>query len=532
MIDFFEEGFLMALRRAILVLLALAATAAAGAKTLHLHNGGDVASLDPHKVSGDWENRVVGDLFEGLMTEDALARPIPGMAARYEESADGRIYTFYLRDALWSNGDAVTAHDFVFAFRRLMDPANAAKYAWLQYPINNAEAINKGDIADITKLGVEAVDDKTLRITLESPTPYFIGALTHYTAYPLPRRVVEAHGDKWARLENIVTNGPYRPTEWTPGSHVKSTINQRYYAAADLDIREVIYYTLEDESAALRRFEAGEFDIVTEFPIDQIARLREERIDEVFVAPMAGIYYYVFNNNMPMFRDKQVREALSLAINREVIAERIVGGGEVPAFSWVPPGVDNYGEPAFAKWRDTPYQERLTKAKELMASAGYGEGSPLTITLRYNTNENHKRVAVAIAAMWKPLGVVTELFNTEVKVHYEDLNNNDFVVARAGWLADYNDPINFLELLVSDNIYNYGRWQNREYDELMEQAARETDLEKRAALFYRAEQIAVGEFAVAPIYYYVTRNLVADTISGFENNVFDIHRTRWLKKAP
>ena len=524
-----KKQMLAAVAALVLALSALPGVAAG--KTLHMHNGGDPQSLDPHKLSGDWENRIAGDLFEGLVTEDRQAQPVPGMAERWEVSADGLNYTFYLRDAKWSDGTAVTAHDFVFAFRRLMNPETAAKYAWLQFPVKNGEAINKGE-AELETLAVDAPDDRTLRITLENPTPYFLGALTHYTAYPIPRHAYEQHGENWVKPENIVSNGPYKAVEWIPGSHVRAVVNTHHHAAAELDIDEVVYYVLEDESAALRRYEAGEFDILTEFPTDHIERLRAERSQELFVAPFQGLYYYVFNHNTPELQDRGVREALSMAVNRPLITEKILGTGTLPAYSQVPPGMANYGAPYEISWKDDPYGERLARAKKMMAGAGYNADKPLKLVLRYNTNENHKRVAVAIAGMWKSLGVEVELVNTEVKVHYDDLNQNQgFDIARAGWLADYNDPVNMLELLAPENIYNYGRWKNEEFGALMEQAEKETDLEKRAGLFYRAEKIAMDDAANIPIYYYVSRNIVSPKIGGFENNVRDIHRTRWLTKS-
>ena len=501
------------------------------AKTLHMHNGGDPSSLDPHKVSGDWENRIVGDLFEGLVTEGPRAYPVAGMAERWEVSDDGLVYTFYLRDARWSDGEPVTAHDFVFALRRLMDPKTAAKYAWLQFPIKNGEAINAGK-KEVSELGVKAVNDRTFRITLQNSVPYFLGALTHYTAYPIPRHVYDRHGDNWVRPENIVSNGPYKAVEWVPGSHVRSVVNSMHHAADRLDIDEVIYYALEDNSAALKRYEAGEFDILTAFPTDHIDRLRAERPDELFIAPFQGLYYYVFNHNTPALKDVRVREALSMAINREIIVEKIIGTGEIAAYSWVPPGMDNSRTPYQAKWKDIPYGERLQHARQRMTEAGYSPDNPLKLALRYNTDENHKRVAVAIAGMWKPLDVRVELINSEVKVHYDDLTENTgFDIARAGWLADYNDPVNMLELLSPDSPYNYGRWHNEEFGELMSQAEKESDLEKRADLFLQAEQIAIDHSAAIPIYYYVSRNIVSPKIRGFVNNARDIHRTRYLTKS-
>lgn len=520
------------LRPAALALAAALIALPASAVTLHLHNGGDVASLDPHKVSGDWENRVVGDMFEGLTTEDAGGRAIPGQAESWTVSDDGLTYTFTLRDdAMWSDGTPVTAGDFEFAFQRLQDPATAAKYAYLQYPIVNAQAINEGDIEDLSQLGAKALDDRTFEITLGTPAPYLLTALTHYTAYPVPRHAVEAHGGDWVDMENIVVNGPYKPVEWIPGSHVKGVANDGYYDADALQIDEVIYYTLEDNAAALRRYRAGEFDILTSFPKDQFGWLQENRPGEAHVAPFAGLYYYVMNSSKPPLDDVRVRQALSMSINREVIGAHVLGTGEQPAYSWVPPGMDNYGEPYEAAWKSTPYGERMAQAAALLAEAGYGSDNPLAVQLRYNTSDNHKRVAIAVAAMWRPLGIEVELYNTEVKVHYAELTEGVLEIARAGWLADYNDPENFLGLLKGGVQFNYGRWQNDDYDALLDQAAQTRDLEARAGLLRQAEQIAIDDSAAAPIYYYMSENVVSPRISGFEDNAFDVHRTRWISKS-
>ncbi len=501
----------------------------AHAATLNIHNGGDPTSLDPQKISGDWENRIDGDIFEGLVTEDPKDNPIPGQAASWTISPDQKVYTFKLRDGIkWSDGHPVTAQDFVFAFQRLMDPKTAAQYAYLQYTIKNAEKINKGEIKDLTQLGVKAIDDKTLEITLENPTPYFLNALMHYTAYPLPKHVVEAKGDQWVKIENIVTNGPYKPVEWVPGSHVSNVKNDQYYDAKDVKIDKVNFYTLEDQAAALKRFRAGEFDIVTSFPADQYEWLQKNLPGQAHVVPFLGTYYYVLNATKPPFNDKRVRQALSMAVNREVIGPKILGTGELPMYSWVPPGTANYGEPAYVSWKDEPYKQKVEEAKKLLKEAGFGSDHPLKAQLRYNTNDNHKRIAVAIAAMWKPLGVDVELYNTETKVHYDGMKRGEVEIGRAGWLADYNDPINFLSLLSTGVDMNYGRWSNPKYDALITQGNEQTDLKKRAEIYKQAEQVALDDSAAIPIYYYVSQNIVAPKVQGFVDNIQDIHRTRWL----
>ncbi|PZM14144.1 peptide ABC transporter substrate-binding protein [Rhizobium tubonense] len=501
----------------------------AHAATLNIQNGGDPMSLDPQKLSSDYENRIAGDIFEGLVTEDPKDNPVPGEAASWTISPDGKVYTFKLRDGIkWSDGQPVTAGDFVFAFQRLVDPKKAAEYAYLQFTIKNAEKINKGEITDFNQLGVKAIDDKTLEITLENPTPYFLSALMHYTAYPLPKHVVEAKGDDWVKIGNIVTNGPYKPTEWVPGSHVTTVKNDQYWDAKDVKIDGVTFYTLEDQSAALKRYRAGEFDLLTSFPADQFDWLQKNLPGQAHVVPFLGTYYYVMNATKPPFNDKRVRQALSMAVNREVIGPKVLGTGELPDYSWVPPGTANYGEPAYVSWKDLPYPKKVEEAKKLLKEAGFGPDHPLHAQLRYNTNDNHKRIAAAIASMWKPLGVEVELYNTETKVHYNEMQHGQVEIGRAGWLADYNDPINFLNLLSTGVDMNYGRWSNKDYDALLAKGNAETDLKKRAELFKQAEQIALDDSAAIPIYYYVSQTVVAPKISGYEDNVQDIHRTRWL----
>ena len=512
------------------VLTALLLAGSASARDLVMYNGGDVTSLDPQKLSGDWEDRVAGDIYEGLMTEDPEALPVPGQAASHTVSQDGLVYTFKLRDdARWSDGVPVTAEDFVFAFKRLMDPKNAAEYAYLQYPIKNAEAINTGKIKDVDTLGVKAIDDKTLEISLEQPTPYFLSLLTHYTAYPLPKHLIDAKPDAWVQIDNIVTNGPYKPVEWVPGSHLLTAKNDQWYGVDKLNVDGVRFLSMEDTAAGFKRYRAGEIDLMTDFPKDQFGFIQENMPGEAHVVPFAGLYYYVFNSTKPPFDNAKVRQALSMAVNRKVIGPQILGTGEPPAFSWVPPGMDNYPEHgATVPWADEDYGQRLAEAKQLLADAGYGPDKPLNIRLRYNTSDNHKRIAVAVAAMWKPLGVNVELVNAEVKVHYADLREGDFEVARAGWLADFNDPTNFLDLLKTGIEMNYGRWSNQQYNNLLNQAATMQDMEQRATILEQAEQIAMDDSAAMPIYFYLSENIVSPKIKGFVDNLFDKHRTRYL----
>lgn len=509
--------------------LGLVTSTAVSAETVfRVGNMGEPTSLDPHKVAGVWENRVLGDMFLGLTTEAADGKTIPGAAESWTISDDGLVYTFKIREHAWSDGTPVTAEDFAFALRRILSPESTAKYASLLYPIRNGEALKTGKVGP-EQLGVRAVDPRTLEITLGSPTPYFLDQLTHYTAFPVPKHAVEAAGQDWVKAGTIVGNGPFVVTEWTPNSRIVSVTNPKFYDAANIKIDKVIYYPDEDRNAVMKRFRAGEIDYQADFASEQIDWLKANLPAETRISPYLGIYYYAINHNRAPFDDKRVREALSLAIERDAITDKVLKTGEIPGYSFVPPGTGNYGEPAYVPWKDMPYKDRVARAKALLQEVGFGPAKPLRLTLKYNTSENHKRIAVAIQSMWKQLGVQAELFNSEVKVHYNYLEENDFDVARVGWIADYNDPQNFLFLLqTSTGKLNYGRFSNPEYDRLMEQAARTNDLEARARVLREAEALAMAETAAVPIYYYVSKNLVQRYVKGWEPNTKDIHRTRWI----
>ena len=510
------------------VALTAAASIALAGGTLRVASMGEPASLDPHKVSGTWENYVVGDMFVGLTTENPKAEPIPGVAESWTVSEDGKTYTFKLRESSWSDGTPMTANDFVFSMQRILDPDTAAEYASLLYIIEGAEAVNKGE-AKPESLSVKALDDQTLEIKLTGPAPYFLALLTHYTAYPVPKHVIEKVGKEWTKPQNMVVNGPYKLVEWIPNTHVKLTKNDKYWDAASLSLDNLTFYTQEDRAAVQKRFRAGEIDVAMDFASDQIGWLRKNLPNETRIAPYMGIYYYPINSAVEPFTDVRIRKALSMAINREAIVDKVLKTGELAAYSFVPPGVAYYDEPSEVDWKDVPFGERQKMAKDLLAEAGYGPDNPLEFTLRYNTSENHKRIAVAVVSMWKAIGVKAELFNSEVKVHYADLKQGDFQVARAGWIADYNDAQNFLYLLETrTGANNYGRYSNPEYDQLMLDAEVTSDLQKRGELMRKAEMLAMRDQPVIPIYHYVSKNLVSQKVVGFEDNPQDIHRWRYV----
>ena len=496
---------------------------------LNVGNMGEPASIDPHFVSGTWENRIIGNMFLGLTTEGPDGKTIPGAAESWSISDNGLVYTFKIRDHDWSDGTPVTANDFVFSMRRILLPETAAEYASLLYTIKGAEAINTGEAAPET-LGVAAPDAKTLRITLSGPAPYFLGQLNHYTAFAVPQHVVEKYGKDWIKPGNIVSNGPYMLAEWIPSTHVKLVKNPGFYDAANVQIDTVYLFPQEDRTAVQKRFRAGEVDVAYDFASDQIDWLRQNLPGETRIAPYLGVYYYPINTRKPPFDNRDVRQALSMAVDRDAIVDKVLKTGEIAAYSFVPPGTLNYGDPSYASFKGMSQADRVAKAKALLAGAGFDAGNPLKLQLRYNTSENHKRIAVAVASMWKKIGVETELFNSDVKVHYKDLQQGAFDVARAGWVADYNDPQNFLYLLqTSTGPLNYGGYSVAKFDSLMDDAAMTADLDRRATLLGQAEAIAMEDQPVIPIYYYVSKNLVSKHVKGWVDTVNDIHRIRYLR---
>ena len=519
-------------RIALAGVIGVAAHATAHAEVVyHRGNTGEPETLDQHRTSTTYEAHILRDLYEGLVIYDAAANVIPGVAESWEISDDGTVYTFTLReDARWSNGDQVTAGDFVFSLRRILDPATGAEYANILYPIANSEAINTGEITDLSSLGFEAINDRTLQITLGAPTPYFLELLTHQTGLPIHPPSVEEHGEDFVRPGNMVSNGAYMLDDVVPQGHVRMVRNPHFHDAENVQIDVVYFYPTEDRSAALRRFRAGELHTNNDVPNEQVGWLFDNMPDEFRVAPYLGIYYYAVNMEDEALSDVRVRQALAMAIDRETVVEEITEAGEVAAYSFVPPGIGNYGEPAFAEWMDLSYSERLDQAITLMEDAGFGPDNPLTLEIRYNTSENHRRVAISITAMWEELGVNVELFNSDVATHYAHLRDGgDFDVARAGWIGDYNDPQNFLFMVESDNDgFNYANYNNPEYDALMDQAASTVDLAERAELLYQAEQIFMADLPFIPIYYYVSKNLVAGNVEGWVDNIQDVHQTRFL----
>lgn len=502
---------------------------AASEIVLRRGNGAESESLDVHKTQGQSESFILQDLFEGLTTRAADGTSMPGAAASWEVTPDGLVYTFHLREnGRWSNGDPVTAHDFVYALRRVVNPMTAAQYVFFAYPIVNAQALASGDIKDLEKLGVKALDAATLQITLRSPTPYFTDSLTHQSMMPVHPPTVEKYGNRWPRPEHMVSNGAYMLAAWVPQDYVKIVRNPYFHAAETVAIDTVFYYNTEDLSAEFRRFRAGELDTTLEIPSDAYGWIRENIPDQARIAPYLSTYYYAFNLKNPKFQDVRVRQALAMIIDRKILAEKINKSGDLPAYSWVPPGVNGY-TPARVEWADWTQGERDARARELMAEAGYSRSNPLEVEIHYNTNENHKRRAIAIAAFWRKLGVKATLKNEEWKVYLVTRNRFEFEISRAGWVADFNDAATYLDLLRSDaGPMNPSAYANPEYDALIDRSRLEMDPVRRADLMQRAEAIALRDMPIIPIYSYVTKHLVKKYVKGWVNNVMDVYLSRWM----
>jgi oligopeptide transport system substrate-binding protein len=499
-------------------------------RVLRRGNGPEPESLDPQKARQDSSLNILRDLFEGLTALDRDAAVVPGAAREWRVSADGTIYTFTLRDGLvWSNGDPLVARDFRNGLRRLVDPATASEYANILAPVVNAEPITRGALpSDV--LGVDAPDDRTVVIRLAAPAPYILGLLAHPSAYPVHSPSLERYGASYARPGHLVSNGPFVLTDWVVGSHVDVQRNPLYHAAARVRLAGVRYFHMADAAGELRRYRAGELDFTYTIPNPQYDWIRAHLGDQLHVGPQLSTYYYGFNLTRPPFKAApDLRQALSLALDRERITAQVTGLGEVPACSWVPPGVAHY-TPQRLEYCDWPRARRIEAARRLYRQAGYSDSNPLRIEIRYNTGEIHNRIAVAVAAMWKEaLGVECRLRAEEFHVLNQTiLARAETQIFRSSWIGDYNDAWTFAQLLQSDFGINLTGYSNPAYDTLLAAAAGASDPDSRRSLLERAEALMLADHPVLPIYFYVNKHLVVAGLKGFSNNVMNVNPSRHL----
>ena len=493
----------------------------------------DPESIDPHKARSTQAAEVLRDIGEGLITYSANAELVGGVAESWEISEDGLTYTFKLRDnARWSNGDPVTAEDFVYSLRRLVDPATAAFYASAIAGIVNTTAIVAGELPP-EELGASAPDSQTLVLTLEQPTPYLLSLLTHPSTFPVHRASVEQFGDDFTRPENLLSNGAYKLESREAASVLRLRRNELYWNNAATSIDAVDYHVITQEMTELNRFRAGELDITGSVAADSFATVREQYADELHVTPYLGVYYYGFNLSKPPFKDNpRLRQALSMAIDREALVEKVTGRGEVAAYSWVPPGVNNY-EPIRFSYADMSQDERNATARRLYREAGYSDDNPAQIEIRFNTADIQRRIALAIQSMWaETLGVETTLVNEEFQVLLANMREAEITqVFRSSWIGDYNDAHTFLSILQSDSPANMPRFVNELFDQRMRDAAAQTDLHKRRLYLEEAERVLLREHPVIPLYYYVSSHLVSPRVQGWGDNILDYHYSQHLSLA-
>jgi ABC-type oligopeptide transport system substrate-binding subunit len=500
----FSCTFALGIFAALILAGVVGAPPAVAQTVLRIANLGEPESLDPHKTVSTKEGHILRNLFEGLTVRDPKGNVVPGAAESWSVSEDGVTYRFKLRaNAKWSNGDPVTANDFVFSLRRLEDPKSNVKYAEELYPIKNAEEVNSGKL-DVTALGVAALDEHTVEITLKGPTPYFLQVLTVEQAMPVHEKTVRL-GEDWVKPGKMVSNGAYRLDEVKPSSHIRIVKNPDYWNAGKVAIDAVMFDPSDNLATVLNRYRAGEFDIIFgDLPNDQLGFLKQTMPNELHVAPFAFVVQLGFNTTKSPFNDQRVRQALAMAIDREVLVEKITLGGELPAYGVVPDGIANYTSQKVS-WATMSQADREVAAIKLMSEAGYGPGKPLSVKLEYGTSENRRRIAVAIAAMWKKLGVNLDLVNTEQRVHLANLRQGDFEVAFAGLIADYDDAQFFLYNWQTSNKENWARFSNQDYDRLMDAASVTNDQGKRAQLLAQAEQILLREMPLLPLHFGVSK---------------------------
>lgn len=496
------------------------ATTATNPTGITINNASEPETLDPHLAQGVQEANIIRQFSEGLVSTDNDGNLIPGIATEWTTS-DNKVWTFKLRDAKWSNGDPVTAEDFVYSFRRLVDPATGSYYAsYLEdAKLINAQAVIDGKVKP-EELGIKAIDDKTLEVTLSEPVPYFVDMMIHSSVQPVHRATVEKFGEKWTDPANIVVNGAYKPSQWVINEKIVLQKNPSYYDADKVKLESLTVLPIPQATTDVLRYQAGEIDITaSELPPEQFEQLKKDHGDELKTAPTLCTYYYDLNHEKPPFNDPKVRQALSLTLDREQIAEKVMGQGQIAAYQFTPTAIK--GNLKYTpEWQAWDKAKRIETAKQLLAEAGYSESNPLNFDLLYDTNESHKKIAVAASSLWKDsLGFVNvNLTNQEWKSYLDSRRNGNYQMARARWCGDYNEASTFLNLRKSNNTNNWTRYKSAEYDQVMAQtlAAGLSDAD-RIKLYEQAERIMDQDHSQIDIFYYANVRLVKPRVGNYAN---------------
>lgn len=480
------------------------------------HIKDEPASLDPMKAVGLIEAQVARDLFEGLVNQDAHGQIIPGVAAKWQ-TADNQTYIFTLRkDAKWSNGEPVTAQDFVYSWRRLVDPKSLSPFAWFAElaGMENAQQIIAGKMPPET-LGVSAVDKYTLKVKLSKPVPYFPSLTENFSLFPVPATVIEKYGNDWTKVGNLVGNGAFKLQDRVVNEKLVLVPNNHYWDHAHTVLTKVTFIPINQEANATKRYQAGDIDITESFPKNLYQKLLKDIPGQVYTPDQLGTYYYAFNTQRAPTNDVRVRKALSYAIDRKIIAEKVLGTGEKPAYHFTPDVTAGYHP--VANLLQQQYQEELNaQAKALLHAAGYGPDKPLKLSLLYNTSDNNQKLAIAIASMWKKtLGVDVNMINQEWKTYIDSRNTGNFDVVRASWVGDYNEPSTFLSLLTSTHSGNIAKFNSADYDRLLSEAGKQTNPKALSDDYNKAEQIIAEQVPIAPIYQFTNGRLIKPWVKGY-----------------
>jgi len=503
---------------------------------LHYGNGSEPQGLDPHVVTGVPENHLVRALFEGLAVKNPFTlEPEPGVAQRWEFSADRRVITFHLReDALWSNGDQMTAHDYVWSWQRALNPAMGNLYAYMLYPVLNAEAFATGKIEDFDEVGVKALDDRTLQVTLTEPTPFFLQLMDHYSTFALHRPTIEKFGKatdrftRWTRVENIVSNGAFRLTEWKLNRRISMAKSDTYWDRDKVRLNGVVFYPTENIVSEERMFRVGQLHYTQTIPLDKIPVYQAMENSPYVQAPYLGTYFFLFNTTRPPVDDVLVRKALSMSIDRQKLNDTVLQKSNVPAYSITPPGTLGYEPPRLFDY--DPEQ-----ARQLLADAGFpdGQGWP-GLELIYNTSESHRKIAVALQQMWKDvLNIQVTISNQEWKVYLDSVTQMEFDIARRGWIGDYVDPNNFLDLFLTDGGNNNTGFSDPRYDEMITRLAPQAKTrEERFAIFKEAETMLMEQMPILPIYTYTSKHLIHHSVKGMPANLMDSLNLKYVWLDP
>jgi oligopeptide transport system substrate-binding protein len=502
----------------------------AGQVCLEYGNNVEPQTLDPQKANLTDEFSIISDLIMGLTTDGPDASPVPGGATHWEVSPDGLVWTFHLRDARWSDGVPVTADDYVYGLQRTLDPNTASIYAYLLYVIKGGQAVNQGK-APLSSLGVRALDPQTVQITLEHPAPYLLELTKHPSFAPAPKHVVERWGDAWVQPGHYVSNGPFKLVSWRLGDRITVVKNGWFWDAKNVCLDRINFYPTPDVVSAERRVARDELDLNSRFQSNRYSRLKTTMPGVARTDVSLATAYLAFNTrDVAAFKDIRVRRALSEAIDREFITGKLMGAGQLPAYSFVPAITAHYvTKGPRLRWADKPFAARQAEARALLLQAGYSAQRPLTLTILSPNNTDTLLLMEAVQADWKAIGVEAKVEQNEGGVAFAAYRNRAFEVGAMSWYGDFNDPVTFLGLLKSDTgAQNYGDYRNPAYDALLARADQEPDEARRAAILAQAEQRMLDDEGIAPLYFVVNRNLVSTRVTGWTANAPNFHRTRWM----